>query len=125
MPIQPFQYLLLDCDYLGDLLRQFQKLVRQDFAAHGFADLRLLPEYPYDVFYGINRIGRIGAVARCYHDGASIPRSARLWEGAGRRGDCPGLRLTPPFSLRYTKRAWWFERGGPTRSHPEHGSETP
>ena len=20
---------------------------------------------------------------------------------------------------------WWFERGGPTRSHPEHGSETP
>ena len=20
---------------------------------------------------------------------------------------------------------WWFERGGPTRSHPEHGSDTP
>jgi hypothetical protein len=21
--------------------------------------------------------------------------------------------------------SWWFERGGSTRSHPEHGSETP
>ena len=34
--------------------------------------------------------------------------------------------LTPPIRMAIltTEISWWHERGGPTRSHPEHGSET-
>ena len=33
------------------------------------------------------------------------------------------LLSTPRYTPTITP--WWSERGGPTRSHPEHGSETP
>src|SRR6266498_195637 len=50
------------------------------------------------------------------------PATKTLKVGADLR---PPLLTTHNAQLTTKERSWWPERGGPTRSHPEHGSETP
>ena len=64
-------------------------------------------------------------VSSLRHDGETCRtrRGVEQWQLVGLITRRSWVRIPPPLpTIEYS---WCLERGGPTRSHPEHGSETP